>query len=88
MHSHQEEYLERKHLYQQLEDKGAAKKKKRTTGAISLNIKRESHQVNSVRAKSCVHLMPGSKAKRTIKIRQASGKSICWIIFGRHIHEV
>jgi len=26
MHSHQEEYLGRKHLYQQLEDKGAAQK--------------------------------------------------------------
>lgn len=91
MHSYPMKYPGRKHLCQKLGKKGAVQRiYKRTTGAImiKLYIERESHQVNSVRAKGCVHLMPGSRTKGTIKIRQASGRSICRVNFRRHVHEI
>jgi len=37
------------------------KESKRTTSTIGSYIERESHQVKGVRAKGCVHLMPGSR---------------------------
>ena len=48
-----------------------------------------SHLVNVCGPKAVpVHLMPGSRAKRKIKMRQVSERGVCKVISGRRVHQI
>ena len=59
----------------------------RTTSAIDLH-QLKNHQIYSVRAKSWVHLIPGRRTERAIKVRQVLGSSVRKILSGRHVNQV
>jgi hypothetical protein len=41
-----------------------------------------------MRTKGCVHLIPGNRAKGTIKVKQYPGRSVRRVVSGRDVNQI